>query len=454
MKKENTSLRKNAVYFTVIILSLCMSTSVFNTYTTRLEGTASMQPVQCSEALADIQPVASINNNAAPTESTEGIIENDPSFTKLVSIFMRLGHMSGLSTAIVSDEELIWAQGFGLSDREKQKQTTPETIFLVASISKTFTATAVMQLVEQGLIDLDADVNAYLNFSVRNPSYPDDPITVRMLLSHQSSLAYDIKTNWARLMPADLTISGYPYPYLEEFFVPEGIHYKPQFWREYTPGEGMDYANSGFALLGYLIERVTGQSCASYCKEHIFEPLQMNNTSFWFSDLNSSQVAVPYKYTQEYLPYQHYQLLDYPAGGLRTTVVDLSRFLLAQMNKGTYNDAQILTPESVELMHTIISESDTYLFKYGLGFQIWDIPTGTYVGHTGDLLGVATKMVYEREDKVGIIMFTNKGIKNLREHFYFALIEQLIWMKAQQATQISTPPSSLLSTGQYHQPLV
>jgi len=382
--------------------------------------------VGCSTAASQGSPV--VNSNIERFESTDSI-------DNLIETLMSFGHISALSVAIVKDDEMIWADGYGLSDREQGKEATEDVIYLVASISKTFTATALMQLYEQGLFDLDDDVNDYLNFNLRNPQHPDEKITFRMLLAHQSSIAKDLDTFFTRSMPGELEISGYPYPYLENFLTPEGIHYRPQVWNEYPPGDDMYYANAGFAVLGYLVEQISGQPFEEYCREHIFDPLDMDDTSFRLNNLNTTKFAVPYEYVQrEYVPYIHYSILDYPAGGLRTTVLDLSRFLLAHMNGGTNGDIQILSPESVELMHSIQYESDTYNFQYGLGFQIWETLSGQQVGHTGGLYGVATKMVFRKLDNLGIIMFANKDVENVIERAIFASIEQLLFLKASKIT--------------------
>jgi len=355
---------------------------------------------------------------------------NDGLIDKLIERLMKMAHMSALSAAIVIDDEVVWTKGFGLYDRENDKEASDETIYLVASISKTFTATAIMQLYEKGLLDIDEDVNKYLPFSLRNPNYPKEPITIRMLLAHQSSLAEDPPAFYSYI-PGDLEVEGYPYPWLEQYLVPGEIHYKPQVWSDYKPGEKMYYANVGYSVLGYLVEIVSGKSFEEYCRENIFEPLGMKNSSFRLSILDARKVAVPYIYYRgEYWPLLHYGILDYPAGGLRTNVIDLSRFLIAHMNGGVYDGVRILNEDSVDEMHTVQYPSNTYNFQYGLGFQIWKIGGEKYIGHTGGLYGVATKMVYRQSDKTGIIFFTNKEVRNLREIIAFSLIERLLFWKA------------------------
>jgi CubicO group peptidase (beta-lactamase class C family) len=349
----------------------------------------------------------------------------------LIKRLMKIGHFPSLSAAIVNDKEILWEGGFGKYDIEKDLYASEDTIYLVASISKTFTATAIMQLYEKGLFDLDDDVNEYLPFILRNPKYPNENITIRMLLAHQSSLATDLPTFFTITMPGDLEIQGYPYPFLKDYLVPQGIHYKPQVWKNYAPGENMYYANIGYALLGYLVEILSESSFEQYCSENIFDPLNMKNTSFELKNLNASNIAVPYDFQiGTYYPYLHYNILDYPAGGLRTSVSDLSRYLIAYMNGGIYEETRILEETSVEEMHSIQYSSDTYDFQYGLGFQIWEKSKDTIIGHTGGLFGVATKMLFRKSDNSGIIFFTNVDLMNLREIAAFSIIEQLLFFIA------------------------
>ena len=379
----------------------------------------------------NIVPVTGLVENNNTTSLLEKQIgsSGDLLFERPIVKLMELAHMSALSAAIIKDNEVIWAKGYGLYDRENTKEADEYTIFLMASISKTFTATAIMQLYERGFFDLDDDVNGYLNFNLRNPKYPDKEITFRMLLSHQSSLAVDLPTfKFNRVIPAGLEVVGYPYPFLRDYLVPGGLHYKPQVWTDATPGEETYYSNIGYATLGYLVEILSGKTFEEYCSENIFEPLDMNNSSFRLANVNSSRVAVPYDFQSgEYYPFLHYDTLDYPASGLRTSVLDLSHFLIVHMNGGVYNGVRILNESTVELMHEAQGSNDR---QFGLGFQIWEKLTGTHIGHSGGMDGVATKMVFRLSDALGIIFFVNERVQNYREIFAFRLIERLLFLKA------------------------
>ncbi|MEM2509180.1 MAG: serine hydrolase domain-containing protein, partial [Candidatus Thermoplasmatota archaeon] len=365
------------------------------------------------------------------TFSSGKLLKNEKirDFDNKIEKIMEIAHFSSLSACIIKGNEIIWSKGYGIYDRENNKKADENVIYLVASISKTFTATAIMQLYEKGLLSLDDDVNNYLPFNLRNPNYPDKPITIRMLLAHQSSLASDPPAFYC-YFPATLNFSGYPHPWLKEYLLPGEINYKPQVWASYAPGEEMSYANVGYSLLGYIVELVSMQNFEDYCRKNIFEPLGMKNTSFILWNLNISNIAVPYVFEGEYYPLLHYNIIDYPAGGLRTSVPDLSKFLIAHMNGGIYEGVRMLSEESVKEMHKVQYESKKYNFQYGLGWQIWKRGNETYIGHTGGLYGVATDMKFREKDKVGIIFFTNKEVYNLREIVAFSLIEKLLFMKA------------------------
>ncbi len=356
-------------------------------------------------------------------------MEERESFDSIIEKVMKFGKIPAMNAAIIKNGKVVWAKGYGYYDIENGKRADVDTIYLVASISKTVTATAIMQLYERGLLNIDDDVNKYLPFPLRNPKYPDKPITIRMLLSHHSSLSVDPPGFYAYI-PGDFDVPGYPYPWLENYLVPGKINYKPQVWSDYMPGEKLQYANVGYSILGYVVERVSGMSFEEYCQKNIFSPLNMKNTSFRLANINISRLAVPYVLqNNELYPLLQYGIIDYPAGGLRTNLIDLSHFLIAHMDDGMYNGIKILNKSSVEEMHRIqYPGTSDYNFDYGLGWQIWK--NGMYVGHTGGLYGVATKMVYRKEDNTGIIYFLNRGAEDVRGWIAYSVIEKLLFWKA------------------------
>lgn len=185
---------------------------------------------------------------------------------------------------------LIWEGYYGYANIALQDSVKASTIFMLASISKTVTASALMQLWEQGRFQLDDSINAYLPFSIRNPYFPSIAITFRHLLTHSSSIR-----------------DGY-YPYywgsdpqitLEEYIIgnltPEGSHYSPaNFSSSYPPGALVSYCNIGASLCGYLVEIISGIPFDQYCRDSIFIPLGMTHTAWFLRDLNVSLIAHPY----------------------------------------------------------------------------------------------------------------------------------------------------------------
>jgi CubicO group peptidase (beta-lactamase class C family) len=366
----------------------------------------------------------------------EQLTNNDSSFDRLITILLKIGHYPSMSACIIKNATVVWVKGYGLYDIEQHKQATEHTIYVVASITKTITSTALMQLYEQGYFQLDDDVNKYLPFNLRNPNFPNDPITIRMILSHSSSLNTDpISYHWLNYSHSP-PIPWYPNPWLEEYLLPSGSFYTPEIWdTKYQPGDYMQYANINFDLVAYLVQLFSGQPFHEYCNDHIFTPLAMTHTGFRLPDLPIDDVAIPYLFqnrTYEKLPY--YQLLHYPIGGLMTTVDDLSHFLIAHMNHGVYNGTRILQNETVTLMHTIQPPGNIYYnFHYGFGWMIVETPIGknVYVGHSGDIPGTHTRMFMDQSDNTGIICFFNSDRSTSMKKFVSIMIQNLLFAKAE-----------------------
>ena len=365
---------------------------------------------------------------------------DDSIFDLKIKLLMKLNHMPSLSACIIKNNSVVWSKGYGFYDIIHRKKASDDTIYMTGSISKTFTATALMQLYEQGLFDLEDDVNDYLPFTLRNPKYPDTPITFRMLLAHQSSLfEYRISMRGAlRILFKSLPVPEDPYPWVKELLVPEGNIYSPELWLDYPPGAEANYSNVGFIILGHLVELISNQSIEQYCYEQIFKPLSMTNTSFRYADMDKDRLAIPYvRMAGLYVPLPHYNLrLATSIGGLRTTVQDLSHFLIAHMNGGTYNDARILKEETVELMHTLqYPNSDFHSIRFGLGWIIWPDENGeTYEGHIGGVLGghALMKIRVSDNNNTGVIFFFNQcnGFYTRVERRISHIIEKMLFQKA------------------------
>ena len=324
-------------------------------------------------------------------------------FDIMIQLLMRLSKVPSISACVISNNTIVWTKGYGMYDIENKKPATNETLYNIASISKTVTATAILQLYEQECFDLDDDINNYLQFSVRHPQYLDIPITFRMLLSHQSGLSEDPEDFYKYFPPDQCHIPLYPW--IETYLNPNGNNYTTKIWSDDAPGENFHYANIGFALIGYLVETISGQSFHQYCKENIFTPLKMYNTSYLLSDINLSNLAIPYRFRFiRYIPYGHYCYIGYPCGSIQTSVTEFSHFIIAHMNQGIYDGYQLLNATTIQLMHTVQYPNG----DYGLGWVIWNNTNNEhFYGHTGGDFGVATSVTVRASDNTAVIYFTN-----------------------------------------------
>jgi len=347
---------------------------------------------------------------------------------------MEANHIPGLSACIVKKDKLVWAKQYGWADVENKIPMAADTIQNIGSISKTITATAVMQLWEKGKFKLDDDVNTYLSFKVRNPDYPDDPITFRQLLTHKSSIK-DGQAYGKSYACGDPTISLKDW--ITEYFTPGSTYYDARenfhTWKPGTikiPRGPRAYTNVGYGLLGYLAEVLSGMDFAEYCKKHIFVPLGMTQTGWHLADIDVSRHAIPYSYYPEnfkqpedlelrsllprygpdkqsikkgaFFPHCLYSFPNYPDGLIRTSVQDLSRFLRAYINGGTFEGVPILQKETIASM---LSDRHLgrglcwYTQKYKGGILTW--------GHGGGDPGISTQMLFIPEDDTGVIVFFN-----------------------------------------------
>jgi CubicO group peptidase (beta-lactamase class C family) len=320
-------------------------------------------------------------------------------------------NIAGLSACVIKNGSVAWHKNYGYADVSENVATSDSTLFLIASISKTFVTTAVMQLWEDNLFQLDDDINQYLPeyLQIRNPEYPDDAITFKMLLTHSSSLNdnADIIYNLVYQGDAPVTLDSL----LKNYFIPGGIWYDSNnnFTTE-KPGKKCIYSNMGFALLGYLVEQISGISLENYCQENIFHPLKMNNTSWFLNSLNNKLISNQYKWdATTYTSYGYQGVPYYPAAQLRTSAVQLANFLLTYISMGQFNGYTLLENSTVD---SIISQQ---IFDYD--YQIWQ-GLGLYEnvydeehlwGHTGHWYGAANSMFYHPGEEWGFISLTNTG---------------------------------------------
>ncbi|WP_229221098.1 serine hydrolase domain-containing protein [Dyadobacter endophyticus] len=332
-------------------------------------------------------------------------------------------HVPGLAAAKVENGKISWTRYYGFQNMEQKIPVSDSTVFHIASISKTVTAAAVMQLEAKGYFKLDDDINRYLPFQVVNPSFPAAPITFRQLLRHRSSIA----DNMDYLLPfwenqykgADIPLGTF----LADYLSAGGKHYHAnKNFAGAEPGSRFEYSNIDFALLGYLVERIAKMPFDQYCKTHLFAPLEMHHTSWFLETLEPYRLAVPYQYSDSLGQYQKLpqgKYPDYPAGQLRCTVSDLAKFLACWSNDGTYDGKRVIEARSVQ---SLTPKDMT------LGFHTWfmyllNTETPAY-SHSGHGPGISTYMLYDPFSKKGLIILMNG---ELSDYFEWRKLIDLLW---------------------------
>lgn len=313
----------------------------------------------------------------------------------------------GLSVVVVKDNRVVYSEVFGYNpdanDPIKGIPIRKNDLFYIASISKTFVGTAIMQLVEEGKLSIEDDVNRYLGFSLRNPNFPDTPITIRMLLSHRSSLK-----------------KGADYDDFDKIN-PEKADDLYAFFNDYPPGKNADYSNLGFVILGAVVERVSGMRFDDYVQKHILKPLGLHG-GYDVTKLDSSKLVYSCRYKSDHFVVQkkafaskekklnHY-ILGYttpvlrPASGLMISSTDLAKYMIMHINKGKYRwRRRVLTEESESKMR----EKQTKTW-YGLSFVhfLKVIPGEDLVGMNGAGYGVHSSMYFHPEKKYGFVVICN-----------------------------------------------
>jgi CubicO group peptidase (beta-lactamase class C family) len=338
------------------------------------------------------------STSTAPTEPDPVVDtrELDPFFAAQ----MKAANIPGIGIAVVRDGHLKWTKGYGLADIAAKKPVGRDTLFMLASVSKTITTVALMQLIEdpKNGVSLDDDVSTKAGFTVRNPRFTSTKITYRMLLTHTSSLI-----DGPSYFDAPYAKGDSPTP-LEQF-EKEAIA-DPDRWQTTAPGQQFEYSNTAIALAGLLAEKISGQNLQTYAKSHIFDPLGMKETSYFFKGLDPSHIAQPYN-GPNLEPQGFYGYPDYPSGQIRTSAPQLARFLEMFSEGGALGNVRILKAETAQQMMTI--QLPEVAPAQGLTFYFDDTKATSkdLLGHEGADKGVSTQMFFDPKTKAGYVLLMN-----------------------------------------------
>ena len=362
-----------------------------------------------------------IGSGFAQTENLEAEIQG----------IMRKLEVVGLSVAVVKKGELVYQHSFGLKNIENNTPVTNTDIFRIASISKSFSATSIMQLIEAGKLSLNDDFSNLVGFKVRNPKFPEAVITLKMVMSHTSSvndsegyLNLDVinpakNPDWAKC------------------------------YNDYAPGKGYQYCNLNYNMVGTIIEKLSGERFDRYVKHHILDPLglyggycvdSLDSTRFTtlyeYNSIQKAFVAAPLAYAPRREEIKNYVMgystpIFSPTGGMKINATDLAKYMVMHMNYGKANGVKIMSKKHAKLMQTKVSEEEGYGLAIGHFNDL--IPGKIITGHTGSAYGLYSAMFFHPKEKFGIVILSNgsnatyiNGVNNVLRTVSNSLYNHLI----------------------------
>jgi CubicO group peptidase (beta-lactamase class C family) len=310
---------------------------------------------------------------------------------------MQTDNIPGLALAVVYNDQIVYLQGYGIAAPDG-RAVTPQTPFIIGSSSKSFTALAIMQLVEAGRIDLDVPVTSYLPWFRTADAAASAQITVRHLLYQNSGLpSYEGRLGIADNDQSSLALEN-------------SIRDLSAVQLSQAAGQGYEYANENYNILGLIIQAVTGISYEEYIRSAIFDPLQMSHSAASLSDPAAIDLATGYRYRLFWpvafdAPYPRSMT---PSGFLISSAEDMSHYLIAQLNTGTYGNTQILSAQGIETLHTAGSRIGS-LSSYGMGWVIQEEAGSREIWHNGDVSNFHSNMLLLPEQHIGIVILVNVG---------------------------------------------
>lgn len=329
----------------------------------------------------------------------------------------------GLSVAVVKGNKVIYNHSFGYKDLDKKIPLNNQDIFRIASISKSFTTTAIMQLVGKGQLNLDQDVSELVGFKVRNPKFPNKVITLKMLLSHRSSIndseGYfsldaidpDKNTNWAKC------------------------------YNNYEPDNGYMYCNLNYNMAGSILEKITGVSFDQYIKKQILDPLGLYG-GYNVNTLDSNLFTKIYEYNKDSARFifspnayasRKEEISNYtmgrttpifsPTGGMKISAHDLAEYMLMHSQYGKHKGVRIMPKKLAKQMQEILSEEELY----GMAIETTNklIEGKSMIGHTGSAYGLYSLMFFEPKEQFGFVVITN-GVDPKYQNGFNALLHKSV----------------------------
>jgi CubicO group peptidase (beta-lactamase class C family) len=331
-------------------------------------------------------------------------ITSDPEFQSTVQILstwiraqIEYAGIPGLAIAVVHDKDLLWSAGFGVRDLATREPVTPGTIFRIASITKTFTSTATLILRDQGKLDLDDPVARHLSWFTYRNAYPDEPVTIRQLLTHTSGLPRE---------------AAFPYWSENEFPTREQLieAFKTQ-ESIFEPGTRIKYSNLAMAILGEIVAKASGMPYERFIQSAILDPVGMKSTSVFLTPEFRKRLATGYSRRMPDGSRKPTPVMDSkgiaPAANISSTVEDVALYAAAHMQEDRGDSGVLLKPVTLREMHRVAFVNSDWDGGYGLGFSVAKTPKRLLYGHAGWAGGHRSQLRISPSEKVGVIVMLN-----------------------------------------------
>jgi CubicO group peptidase (beta-lactamase class C family) len=386
--------------------------------------------LQASVLMALCLSVVLLGQAADMPESRKGPVdplELEAFVDGLMAAHLRTHNIPGAAVSLVKDGQLFFAKGYGFSDPVARRPVFPDrTLFRLASVSKLFTWTAVMQLVEEGKLDLDADINGYLQ-ELEIPADFDRPITLAHLMTHTPGMEDRVVGLFARTPDRMLPLGRLLAADLPTRVLP--------------PGELAAYSNHGTALAGYIVQEVSGVPWERYVETRILEPLQMNRTVVTQplpAEL-ASDAAAGYTWENGVFRVQDFEYVPLaPAGGMSATVTDMANFMIAHLQKGRFGETQVLQEPTAELMHRRRFTADPRLNGLTLGFIEMSRNRVRVIGHGGDTAFFHTLLALIPDHNVGyFVAYNGAEASRARDEFHRSFMNR--YFPSPELPSVETP---------------
>ena len=373
--------------------------------------------------------------STAPKQHSDEYIKTQNELTAKLTEKSKTVSFNGFGVALVNDKEVLYQNGFGFSEVEKNKRYTENTVQNIASVSKTFIGLAILKAQELGKLKLDDPINKYLPFKVVNPLFPDVPITIRHLVTHTSSitdtkeylarnvilkdtinLAHNLKIDISptKFNPTSAKISIEVF--LKNLLDTNGKWYLKEGFLKNKPGKIYEYSNVGATLAALVLEKATGTTYHKFTTAYILKPLKMNSSGWSFNTIDFSRYSRTYQNKQT--PYPYYSLVGYPDGGMLTTSSDMSKYI-SELMKAYFGNGTLLSKESYKQYFTPQLKEENFIDRatsefsdeYNQGITIGFGSTGNF-GHTGGDPGMFSVIWFNKDTKIGRYFIINTDWDN------------------------------------------